>query len=86
MRSADVPVLSDLQEALATPELAPVLEQVLAGGPSGNAGASTGFNPASEPSADGAAYCRFHTQWGTAAHRCIKPCAWPGNLQAAGKN
>jgi hypothetical protein len=39
-----------------------------------------------QPSADGAAYCRFHTQWGTAAHRCIKPCAWPGNLPAAGKN
>jgi hypothetical protein len=41
---------------------------------------------AHQPAADGAAYCRLHTQWGAAAHRCIKPCAWAGNGPAAGRN
>jgi hypothetical protein len=32
---------------------------------------------AHQPAATGTNYCRLHTQWGAAAHRCIQPCSWP---------
>ena len=30
--------------------------------------------------------CRYHQRWGADAHRCVPPCAWSGNVPAAGGN
>jgi hypothetical protein len=54
--------------------------------PAGRSGRCSGTRPHQAASDGTPGFCRLHAQWGAAAHRCIKPCSFPGNLQAAGRN
>ena len=54
-------------------------------GAAGRSGRRSGAR-AHQTSAASSGFCRLHSQWGAAAHRCIKPCAWMGNPPAASRN
>ena len=55
-------------------------------GPPGRSGRRSGARPHQAPASDGPGLCRLHAKWGAEAHRCIQPCSWSGNRQAAGRN
>ena len=42
--------------------------------------------PAGHSTGPGKSLSNYHDRWRPAAHRCVPPCAWPGNSPAGGGN